>query len=322
MSYKIRQFLEHNYKSIYLNGKTLRLALDSSKEITELEYPEFYDVKVTNKCYGGCSWCYQNSVEEPHYENILEKFNAFFGQMSENQRPFQIAYGGGEPTSHPQFLELLKKSHELGITPNYTTNGMHMDQALIDYTKKYCGGVAISCHPHLLKYWSAAANLFLENDIIVNFHVIISDKDSIDDFKEIYMDWKDEVEYFVLLPLIAQGRAEKNAKVLDEDYFTKVLLELKEMYKEEESGFSDIAFGANFYKYLLKNEDIVKLDLSLYEPEIMSKYLSFEENGKLHPSSFSVDNVIDEDFFIEDSTKHEKILLRKHVKRTHRVYNG
>ena len=57
MSYKVRQFLEHNYKAIYTDGKTLRLALDPDNEITELDFPEFYDVKVTNKCFGGCTWC-------------------------------------------------------------------------------------------------------------------------------------------------------------------------------------------------------------------------------------------------------------------------
>jgi len=55
--FKTRTFPEHNYKGIYFNGKTLRLTLDPSKPITELKYPEFFDVCITGKCEGACPYC-------------------------------------------------------------------------------------------------------------------------------------------------------------------------------------------------------------------------------------------------------------------------
>ena len=161
---KTRIFPEHNYKGIYLNGKTLRLALDPKRPISELSYPEFYDVKVTPYCKGHCPYCYQDSLEVCHTPDAVKRFVDYFSKLNENQKPFQIAFGGGEPTSHPKFLELIKACYDLGIAPNYTTNGMWtgrsvgIQQKLLEITKEFCGGVAVSTHPHLKKYWKKATN--------------------------------------------------------------------------------------------------------------------------------------------------------------------
>jgi organic radical activating enzyme len=266
---------------VWVSGKTLRFAIDPEKPITELQHPEFYDIKITGQCLGKCIFCYMDSMPNgEHYENIVKKLKLFFGYMSLNMRPFQIAIGGGEPTLHPEFLEFLRVSkEELDICPNYTTNGMwsitrgeEERKKLIDYTKKYCGGIAVSCHPHLQKYWAEAARLYYENDIKLNFHIIISDKESVDEFVKIYKDWKDKVSYFVLLPYSAQGRATK--KKIDWDYLVESLPE----------DMSKLAFGANFYSYLQKNPEI---KVALYEPEIMSKFLDMKDMS-IHKSSFNL----------------------------------
>lgn len=276
---KTRIFPENNYKAIWCNGKTLRFAIEPSLPITELEYPEFYDIKVTGNCLGNCPYCYMDSKQEQHYENIISKVRNFFKGMTSNQLPFQVALGGGEPTSHPDFIELLKVlKEEFDICPNYTTNGMFVSDPellhkVIFNTKQYCGGVAVSCHPHLTNYWKAAALGFSNNKIRLNFHIIISDKESIDYFKEIYNEWKDKVEYFVLLPYGNQGRAEK--KEIDWEYLVQSLPENQ----------SKIAFGANFYPYLLKGVHNIKV--SLYEPELMSKFLDLKDM-RIYPSSFNL----------------------------------
>lgn len=275
---KTRVFPEHNYKGIYLNGRTLRLALDPKKPIGELSYPEFYDVKVTSHCEGNCPYCYQDSKEVAHSSGIVERFKKFFGQLSQNQKPFQIAFGGGEPTSHPKFIDLIKACFKMDIAPNYTTNGMWVKESpekiheLLEATSKYCGGVAVSTHPHLKKYWKKAVDAYLIHNIFTNLHVIISDKASIDEFMEIYKEYSGRVKYFVLLPLSSQGRC-KEAHI-DWDYMVKTLP--KEC--------PDIAFGANFYPYLCSTPG--RFPVSLYEPELLSAYLDLE-NMKVYKSSFS-----------------------------------
>lgn len=269
---------EANYRSIWCNGKTLRFAINPDKSITELKFPEFYDIKVTGNCEGKCPYCYMSSIKEAHYENIIEKTRNFFKDMTQNELPYQVALGGGEPTSHPDFIELLRVlKEEFDICPNYTTNGMFVSQnnlnGILEATKNYCGGVAVSCHPHLLGHWSSAAELFIQKGIRLNFHLIVSDKQSIDDFMDIYNLWKQDVEYFVLLPYGNQGRAEY--KEIDWEYLVQKLPEDQ----------SQIAFGANFYPYLLKGGHNIKV--ALYEPEIMSKFLDLKD-VKVYPSSFNL----------------------------------
>jgi organic radical activating enzyme len=206
--------------------------------------------------------------------------------MDENQKPFQIAYGGGEPTLHYQFHDIMRLTREKGISPNYTTNGMFVEtedcEKIIETTKKYCEGVAISCHPHLRKYWELAAKIYFMNDIFLNFHNIISDKKSVDEFLEIYNEWSGKVKYFVVLPMIEHGRA-KNVRT-DFNYFFEKIIEIK----NKKGNINDIAFGANFYPYL---KDQKEIPVILYEPEIMSKYLDLKDMA-LYKSSFNTDKVL------------------------------
>jgi organic radical activating enzyme len=282
---KIRVFEESNYKAVWHKGKTIRIALDPTKPITELAFPEFYDIKLTDYCKGKCPWCYMDSKDtDSHFVDVIQKIKDYFGPMSKNERPFQVAIGGGEPTEHPDFIEVLKTFSELGIEPNYTTNGMFVDYTsaeasekeinILENTQKYCGGVAVSCHPHLQDYWEVASRQFLKYKAKLNFHLIISDKESIDTFKEIYDKWSDKIDYFVLLPYGNQGRAED--KIIDWKYLVEVMPE----------NTAKIAFGANFYPYLKDGKN--KFDVSLYEPEIMSKFLDLKDM-KLYKSSFNLE---------------------------------
>jgi organic radical activating enzyme len=272
---KKRFFPKSNYKAFWFKGKTIRMGIDNSKPITELKYPEFYDVKITGYCEGGCRWCYMDSSRaDSHYDDAVGKINDFFGGMSDNERPFQVAIGGGEPTTHPDFLDILHAFKDLGIEPNYTTNGMVCSREILWTAKDICGGVAISCHPHLKRHWEKAAEKYLAKGIPLNFHIIISDIRSIDYFMRIYEKWEDSIDHFVLLPYTAQGRATE--KTIDWDYLVENLPKNNEK----------IAFGAGFHPYLVKPGHGIKV--SLYEPEIMSKFLDLKDM-KVYPSSFSIE---------------------------------
>lgn len=271
---KTRKFEDSNYRSVFLNWKTLRIAIDKTKDITELEYPEFYDLKITNYCSWGCSYCYQNSVKEKHYENIIWKTEQLFAHMTENQKPYQIAIGWGNPNEHPDFIKLLEYLDSIGIMPNYTTNWIWLTNEVIKATKKYCWGVAVTCHIHLLDKWVSAVNLLFDNWIKVNLHILISDKHSIDRFMGIYKTFENMVDYFVLLPLMKMGRQKQE---IDVDYeYLQSKFGLLNMKK--------VAFWANFYPYV---KDDKGLDISLYLPEIMSKYIDLKGEWAIYKSSFS-----------------------------------
>lgn len=283
---KKRKEEESNYHSVWVDGTTLRMPIDASKEVSELIYPEFYDVNLTDACDGECPYCYQDFSKGSHYTNIIDKFKNIFGRMDKNQRPFQIACNGD---GHPDFIKILELSNEFGIVPNYTTNGMFVEKDncndILDATEKYSAGVAISCHPHLKKYWDKAYYLLKDlNNTKLNFHHIISDRESIDTLFSISDEYTD-IDYHVLLPYMAVGRAKEIE--CDFDYLFNCLKTMEENGKD----ISKFAFGANFYPYICKNKDDIKrFDISYYTPEMFSKYIDLKsENGTVYPSSFNQD---------------------------------
>ena len=278
-----RVFKDKNYMWMFVNNKTLRFAIDPKKPIKELDFPEFYDIKITNRCFWNCKFCYQDSIDTPHYEDIVWKCKQFFGSMDSNQLPFQVALWGGNPNEHPDFVKLLEYLDSIGVVPNYTTNGMGITEEVIAATKKYCWGVALSCHKHLKDRWRASANRLMQAWVVVNFHHIIYNKESIDSFKEIY-DSFPGIDYFVLLPMTAMWRQKESTKI-EYEYLVDVLKDLDS---------SRIAFGANFYPYLKENN---AFNISLYTPEILSKYVDLKWNWYMYTSSFS-ETPIRENMFI------------------------
>ncbi len=284
---KIRVEAESNYHGVWLeSGRTLRFAIDPTKPITDLKYPEFYDIQITNYCQGGCKFCYQNSSsDKEHYKDVTSRLRRFFQSIPNTSLPFQIAYGGGEPTSHPEFNSLMEMTKgEFDISANFTTNGMwtkffsaEEKQEHLRIVKTWCGGVAVSTHEHLNRYWIDAASRYLDRNIHLNLHVIISDKESIDRFLQLLDSWKADIKYFVLLPYTNVGRAFFQKKLVDWDYLVEHF---------PVADYTQVAFGARFHPYLVKSS--LRIPISIYEPEIMSKYITVDnEGGTLYGSSFS-----------------------------------
>ncbi len=274
--FKIREFKDRNYKAIFneSTGQTIRMSI-SKDHILPLEHPELLDISFGTKCLANCSFCYTSAIKNGvNYSNIVEKIYNWWGPLSENERPFQVAIGGGgEPTLHPEFPEAVKAFSQLGIMPNYTTNAMHLTPEVLKATVDYCGGVAISCHPHLDKVWKAGIKTLTDAGIRTNLHIIVGEPGTTDRFWQIVDEFNDVIEYFVLLPYQAAGRAKA---VETETEWYKLFDSLLERNQK------NIAFGALFYPFILANKDKYKsFEISLYEPETMSGYVMMEDGDMI-----------------------------------------
>lgn len=269
-----------NYKAIFINGKTIRIPIDPKKPITELHFPEFYDLSPGNKCSGGCDYCYAGALRNGvHYKDLVKKIDYFFGTMSPMQRPFQVAIGGEqEPLENPEIWDMMHRLLELGIIPNYTTNGMFVTDKVVERTMGLTNGVAVTMHSHLEKFWRRAIQRFAEAKIKLNVHVIISDAASIDYTENLYREFVDTgmVDYFVLLPYMNTGHAANSPKRIDYAHLEK--------WVDRVFRAGRLAFGANFYSFIKKHRD--KYDVSIYPPEIMSKYLILNDAMELCNNSF------------------------------------
>lgn len=280
---KKRQDLQANYRAFFFNGKTVRQRIDPSKSITAPLYPEIEDVAINAKCFAACSYCYTSAVKEgENFQDIEIKSQRIWGSLPIEERPFQIAIGGaGEPTLHPSFTSFLSHVRGLGITPNYTTNGMHLNQEILEATNKYCGGLAISWHPHIEPVFHRALNVLKGATFKVNTHFIIGEHGSLDKLKVLFEQYKYQLDYFVILPYQAVGRA---VPVQTEIEWLDTFQWISELEKEEQAKF---AFGALFYEWM---KDLnLPLEIDMYEPEIYSGYRMMDNNYQtLYKSSYDL----------------------------------
>ena len=105
--------------------------------------PESMDLKITNKCNMGCSFCHEDSNPNGKHGDILNL------PFIDTLLPYtEIAIGGGNPLTHPDFVPFLEKLKERKLIANITFNQYHfMDnidfiQELVD--KKLVYGIGVS----------------------------------------------------------------------------------------------------------------------------------------------------------------------------------
>lgn len=301
---KRRASKEHNYNALWYNLKTIRLGEGRAKELPP-ELSEFYDVSLGNKCTTGkCSFCYvASNPDGQFYKNVCETWNKWMstywekkeGGVTYTNKPFQIAIGSeGCPLESPEFCDFLETVYNTNVVPNYTTNGVilshwnkpdgkyyELANKILDYTRRYVGGVAVSVGNPLLKgcAFGAINGLIAKGDCHINIHHIISDKKSVDDFVSIAKNYGDEIKYHVLLPLMPSGRSKEGIQDGAFEYLEERIL--KENIK-------NIAFGAHFYEYLKSS----KIEAWMYEPESFSKNVILTENKvQITPSSFDLNPI-------------------------------
>jgi len=268
---KIREDKQANYRALFFNGKTVRQRLDWSKPFGMPKTPEILDIAINSKCFAACSYCYTNALKSgQNFDKIVDKAIDLWSGKDQNELPFQIAIGGaGESTLHPDWIEYVKTVNQLGIVPNYTTNGMHLSDKVLEATEQWCGGVAVSWHPHIKKIFHDSIQKLSAIKTKLNCHVIVGQPGSLKDLKHLYELYHDQIDYFVVLPYQAAGRG-AHINTANEWRDTFDWISTVNSHK--------FAFGALFYDWLKNNN--IALDMSIYEPEIFSGYVLFDDSYK------------------------------------------
>lgn len=112
----------------YTNGNTkVVLFEDGSKERTYdgvalPVHPESIDIKITNYCDAGCSFCHEKSTVAGQHGD-LDKLAEVLASLPAG---VEIALGGGNPLSHPDLMPFLKKAQAQGLVVNITINQKHL----------------------------------------------------------------------------------------------------------------------------------------------------------------------------------------------------
>jgi len=88
----------------------------------ELVYPITVEIDPTNVCNHRCKWCV--SIEA-HTGEVLEvdRFATLIGELKQSDVKSIVLKGGGEPTTHTHFIEMLDIVRNAGLGVGLITNG-------------------------------------------------------------------------------------------------------------------------------------------------------------------------------------------------------
>lgn len=119
----IGSYKNGNYTVVILSdGTMIRSCKD---DVMVSEFPDSMDIKITNKCSGGCRYCHENSSEIGKHGKILNV------PLLNSLNPYtQLAVGGGNVLEHPDFLPFLIWCKEKKLIPSITLNQKHFMENL------------------------------------------------------------------------------------------------------------------------------------------------------------------------------------------------
>lgn len=153
------------YKSLNLQSETL------DKHIaTEMDFPIDYQIlwDISRRCNFSCSYCWPSvhNNTDPHHdwEVIQATLHKAINEWA-NGAPIRWNFGGGEPTLHPKFLDILQILKDNKQWTMVTTNGS-LKPAFWHKAKKLLNSVNFSCH-----FESVDERQFIDNiKIVLDWH--------------------------------------------------------------------------------------------------------------------------------------------------------
>lgn len=119
----------NNWK-IYKNGNYIvKINIENGTKIRETEENEFIpsfaencDVKITDKCDGGCPFCYEGCTPNGRHGDILNY------KFLNTLHPYTELAINGNDLSHPDLVQFMYKMKEKRIILNMTVNQIHFER--------------------------------------------------------------------------------------------------------------------------------------------------------------------------------------------------
>lgn len=157
----IRNFKKENIKQdslLLANKNSIQLTEDVAKFLgiengfTQLQfvkngnkleiYPNIHSlakvyIEPTAKCNLNCKTCVRGTWQEKMENMDLQVFDALINQLEDFNNIQSIMFGGfGEPTFHPNIIDMVKQVKSLGIKAEITTNGTLLNKKMLDELSK------------------------------------------------------------------------------------------------------------------------------------------------------------------------------------------
>ena len=114
----------HQYK----NGNCLVTLYNDGSKTREWEgealplFPESCDIKISDYCDANCAYCHEESTTA----GKPCKVDDFAHLINKLPAGVELAIGGGDPLSHPNFADLIGLAKKEGLVCNITVNAVHI----------------------------------------------------------------------------------------------------------------------------------------------------------------------------------------------------
>lgn len=252
------------------------------REVPFSPVPETVDVAITDKCGFGCTYCYMDSrPKRPHGpKELVERIITGF-----DQPPYQMAIGGGEPTEHPDLPWILRRVRELGVVPNYTTNGDTLRDDVVEATNEVCGSIAMTYHSFKGPEWFAEHYAALRSRVKVgiNIHLIASKgvAENLDVLNHLQLRLgKLRVVLLAYYPDVGRGQME--GLLTKRVYTTR----LPEAIRRARDAQMDIAYSEGLLPFFFSRPELnIETRFAMRSEGRFSCY--FDTQGRMSHSSFS-----------------------------------
>ena len=178
---KYQNFLQVTHKG----DKEPNVTSNYVKEIdettgVEMNFPIPYQVlwDISRRCNYDCNYCWPNShnnkEEFPSYEAIIKVIDMIVDNWANNNQ-IRWNFGGGEPTMHPQFLDIIKYLKKRNQWVLITTNGSRSTKFWQEACK-YINTINMSAHFQSMDQFKNNEDRFIKNcETIMDYHDAVDD---------------------------------------------------------------------------------------------------------------------------------------------------
>lgn len=119
----LNTYTNGNHKvTIYSDGTKIKETIDPKADHFTYDFPENFDIKITDQCDGGCAYCHENSTVNGKHGDL----KALEPMIATLQAGTECAVGGGNALAHPDLVWFLERLKEQGVIANITINQRHL----------------------------------------------------------------------------------------------------------------------------------------------------------------------------------------------------
>ena len=178
MEKKLNKYTNGNHKvTIYSDGTKIKETIDPKADHFTYDFPENFDIKITDQCDGGCRYCHENSTPNGKHGDL----KALEPMIATLHAGTECSVGGGNALAHPDIVWFLERLKEQGVIANITINQRHL-RPYKDLICRIVGeglvhGIGISLTDSSNKDDFAFIDTFGNNVVIHTIAGILSEKD-------------------------------------------------------------------------------------------------------------------------------------------------